>query len=180
MPDLSLLIPLSECLDITLSELLNGEEIKEKNEKVENSIKITLNYSKKKITNLKRVLFIMVIILLLFTVFIFFNHKDYKYYDGDVSKWENIFPNHSAYEMALNKNNKPVFKNPDKALEKAKDDYSDAIKVIKEQFSLFPLNKYTYEGYKNYAWQVESDDLMIKEQGRKLSSFLDIYENSFE
>lgn len=180
MPDLSLLIPLSECLDITLNELLNGEEINEQNEKVENSLKITLNYSKKKIRNLKIILFIMVGIIILFTMFIIFNHQENKYYDGDVSKWENNFLNHSAYEMALNEYSKPVFKNPDKALKKAKSDYSDAIKVIKEQFTLLPLTKHTYESYKNYGWQIETDDLMIKEQGRKLSSFLDIYENSFE
>ena len=30
-----------------------------------------------------------------------------------------------------------------------------------------------------YGWQVASDNEMINEQGRKLSQFLDIYENSF-
>ena len=48
MPDLSLLIPLSETLDISLNELLNGEYITE--DKImtttEKSLKDTINYSK--------------------------------------------------------------------------------------------------------------------------------------
>ena len=51
MPDLSLLIPLSEELDITLNELLNGEKITNENimKTTEESLKNTIDYSKKKI-----------------------------------------------------------------------------------------------------------------------------------
>lgn len=48
MPDLSLLIPLSETLDISLNELLNGKYITEDKimETTEKSLKNTINYSK--------------------------------------------------------------------------------------------------------------------------------------
>ena len=101
------------------------------------------------------------------------------YYEGDVSKWEDSFPNHSAYELGLNSGGMPVFKDPNKALKQAKVDYSDAIKEISKKFKLLPLTKYTYKQYGMYGWQVASDNEMINEQGRKLSQFLDIYENSF-
>ncbi|MBQ2873367.1 MAG: helix-turn-helix transcriptional regulator [Bacilli bacterium] len=50
MPDLALLKPLSECLDITINELLSGEYIskKEKVENLEENIVNAINYSKKK------------------------------------------------------------------------------------------------------------------------------------
>ena len=51
MPDLSLLIPLSEVLNISLNELLNGEYITE--DKImtttEKSLKDTINYSKNRL-----------------------------------------------------------------------------------------------------------------------------------
>ena len=48
MPDLSLLIPLSETLDISLNELLNGKHITEDKimETTEKSLKNTINYAK--------------------------------------------------------------------------------------------------------------------------------------
>ena len=51
--------------------------------------------------------------------------------------------------------------------------------VAQKKFKLLPLTKYTYKQYGMYGWQVASDNEMINEQGRKLSQFLDIYENSF-
>ena len=53
----------------------------------------------------------------------------------------------------------------------------ETIKPNKE--ILDTLTKYTYKQYGMYGWQVASDNEMINEQGRKLSQFLDIYENSF-
>lgn len=101
------------------------------------------------------------------------------YHDGDVSQWQELFPAHSAYKLALNSDNKPVFKDPERALEQAKVDYSDAIGIIKKEHHLLPLSKYYYSAYGSYGWQIVTDDEMISEQGRKLSQLVDIYENSF-
>lgn len=50
MPDLSLFNPLCAELDITINELLAGEEIKKENyqEKLEENIINTINYANKK------------------------------------------------------------------------------------------------------------------------------------
>ena len=64
MPDLSLLKPLSECLDITINELLTGEHIdkKEKEEKLEENFVNAINYNKKK-NNLNELIFYVFILI---------------------------------------------------------------------------------------------------------------------
>ena len=44
---------------------------------------------------------------------------------------------------------------------------------------LLPLSKYYYSAYGSYGWQIVTDDGMIRQQGQKLSAFIDIYENSY-
>ena len=186
MPDLSLLSDLSKELGVTINDLLNGERIdkNELEEKTEENIVETINYAQKIIKKSNRKLLIVIGSCIIFAIGIFgiFDYIYFSpgiYYEGDVSKWEDSFPNHSAYELGLNSEGMPVFKDPNKALNQAKVDYSDAIKEIRRKFKLLPLTKYTYKQYGMYGWQVASDNEMINEQGRKLSQFLDIYENSF-
>ena len=74
MPDLSLLIPLSETLDISLNELLNGKYITEDKimETTEKSLKNTINYSKNMLVQEKRKISIGIMIfgaLLCFAAF---------------------------------------------------------------------------------------------------------------
>ena len=186
MPDLSLLSELSKELGVTINDLLNGERIDkdELEEKTEENIVETINYAQIIIKKSNRKLLIVISSCILFAIGLFgiFDYIYFSpgiYYEGDVSKWEDSFPNHSAYELGLNSGEMPVFKDPNKALKQAKVDYSDAIKEISKKFKLLPLTKYTYKQYGMYGWQVASDNEMINEQGRKLSQFLDIYENSF-
>jgi len=72
MPDLSLLIPLSEILSVTLNELLLGEKIENENKVLEKSIVNTIEYSNKKIINknkiIKLLLFICVLLIFTFSV----------------------------------------------------------------------------------------------------------------
>lgn len=69
MPDLSLFKPLCEILNITINELLSGEKIKEDNyqEKLEENIINTINYSNKKLEQKNH---LIGLILLLFGVII--------------------------------------------------------------------------------------------------------------
>lgn len=69
MPDLSLFKPLCEILNITINELLSGEKIKEDNyqEKLEENIINTINYSNKKLEQKNK---IIGLILLLFGILI--------------------------------------------------------------------------------------------------------------
>ncbi len=68
--DMSLLKPLSEILDVSINEILNGEEIKkeELKEKTDEVLNNTINYSTKKIKKIKnKILFIVLVsIIILF------------------------------------------------------------------------------------------------------------------
>ena len=71
MPDLSLLVPLSETLDISLNELLNGKYITEDKimETTEKSLKNTINYSKNMLVQEKRKISIGIMIFGAFLCF---------------------------------------------------------------------------------------------------------------
>ena len=193
MPDLSMIEPLSEILQISLNEFFAGEEIKIEElttekvvEKTETSILETLYYSNRQILMSKRkyIQITIGIILLMFGIFFTMNYFYFKgvpYYEGDVSQWERLFPNHSAYELALSYSERPVFKNEELALEKASSDYSDAIAIIQEKnHVIVPLSRYTYKIYASYAKKLITTDERIIQQNNQLMQFLDIYKNTFE
>lgn len=187
MPDLALLIPMSEILEITLNELLNGEDltIEEAAVKAEDSIANTIDYSNREIKKLRRkyvgvilgtIGVIVIIITLLHGVFF----AEVSCEEGDTSQWSAVFPNHSAYDMGLTNRGEPVFVDADKALKKAKSDYSDAIDAIREEYHLLPFSKYTYKWYVTYCMEVTFEEEMIQGQLNGLLNFLDVYENSFQ
>ena len=68
MPDLSLFKPLCELLDITINELLSGEKVskEEYQNKFEENIVKTINYSTKKITKYNQIISLILIIFGLF------------------------------------------------------------------------------------------------------------------
>ena len=199
MPDLSLLMPLSEILGVSLNELLSGERIvqediqqKELLEKTESSISGALKYSAEQIKMGKRKIFatmfsVLIVVGIFFaTIFTAF-HKIYfseiSYHEEDVSQWQSFFPNHSAYELAMGDAGEPVFKDTKAALNKVKIDSSDAIKEIQEVYDLLPFEKYTYKSYKLAVGRANllfKADARVMEQRDLLLHFLDIYENSFE
>jgi len=187
MPDVSLYVPLCYILGITVNELINGERIEEEQiiEKSEENIITTIEYSEKKVkkANKKLIAFSSLFIVAIVAILVIINGLFFTpcaSYPGDTSDWETYFPAHSAYALELNEEGKPVFKNPSKALKQAKTDYSDNIAAIKKEHHLLPLSRYYYKPYKVYAWQVESDSNTVTVQGADLTTFLDIYENSFE
>lgn len=70
MPDLSLLMPLCEILDVSINELLSGARLDNKNyqEKLEENIINTIDYSDKKIKKTKQIFKIILSIILIFIV----------------------------------------------------------------------------------------------------------------
>ena len=77
--DMSLLKPLSEILEVSINEILNGEEIKkeELKEKTEEVLNNTIDYSNKKVKKIKhRIIYIILIVL--FIIFISTFMIDYK------------------------------------------------------------------------------------------------------
>lgn len=187
MPDIALFTPLCALLDITVNELINGEKMEEEQiaEKAEENLVAAIEYSNKKIgrANRKMIAVVILSIAVLVSAVLVFDHIYFSpcaYYEGDTSQWAADFPNHSAYQLALNAEGKPVFKHPSKALRQAKVDYSDTIKEIRKEQHLLPLSKYNYKQYAVYGWQINSTDTMVTDQGADLTGFLDIYENSFD
>ena len=78
MPDISLLIPLSEILEVSVNELITGESIEDENfkEKTEEVLKETLNYSKERINKEKKKI-TWIIISLIFIISIILGTIDY-------------------------------------------------------------------------------------------------------
>lgn len=187
MPDLSMLKPLSDVLDISLNELLSGEYITQENvaEKAEASIESTLEYSRRKIEKSRIKAYLMMVGCIYGLLFVWFLlnavfFAEVPYQSGDVSQWEEQYPNHSAFEMGLSRTGQPVFVDTAKAMRQAKVIYSDAIDYLQKEYHLLPLSQYTYKPYMVYGWQIVCGDEAIKEQGRDLTGFLDIYDNCFE
>lgn len=187
MPDLSMLKPLSEVLEISLNELLSGEYIAQENiaEKAETSIETTLEYSNRKIKKSRIKVYLMIagcvsgFLLIWFLMnAVFFAEVPYQ--NGDVSQWEMQYPKHSAFKMGLSRSGQPVFRDTAKAMRQAKVIYSDAIDYLQKEYQLLPLSQYTYKAYMTYGWQIVCEDESVKEQGRNLTGFLDIYDNCFE
>jgi hypothetical protein len=84
------------------------------------------------------------------------------------------------YKIGVNCVGKPIFENPNKALEQLKKDYKDAIKKIKTEFDLKPLTKHYWKAYGTYGWQVTTDDKTLGDRCSLVGGFFDIYENSFQ
>lgn len=91
----------------------------------------------------------------------------------------NTFKNNPVYEMSINKNGMKVFNNPEVAYEQFKKDYVDAINEVKKEFKLLPLSHINYNKYETYGSQVTTDDKDLHDDCYKISSFFDIYENSY-
>ena len=96
-------------------------------------------------------------------------------YTGNVS-----FGDNDAYALGENSDGIPIFKDTNKTLKQAIIDYEDGFNAIKEQFNLKPISKNTFDEYKTYGWQLNTNDENIKKQGEKITQFLDFYENSFQ
>ena len=79
----------------------------------------------------------------------------------------------------FNENGVVCFKNSSIAYDKFKKEYKDALKFIQKEFNLPFFSKWTYEEYKTYGWQANTNDNELKEKCNEVSQFLDIYENGY-
>lgn len=95
----------------------------------------------------------------------------------DVNRFES---KGKEFEIGANKYGYAVFKNPTKAFEKLKKDYKKGIELIQKEYNLRTLSQSNYEKYKHYGWQVTTGTNEEQEQARFITSFMDIYENSFK
>lgn len=73
IPDISLLIPLSDALGVSVNEILNGEKIETEKqiEKYEETIVNTLNDTKKQINKLNIVIYVLFVVVEIFAIYFF-------------------------------------------------------------------------------------------------------------
>ncbi len=199
LPDASIMKALCTILNISLNELFAGEKLKESEmqKQSEKNILNILNFTKDKHKKYKLFLVGIVILLILNVIFLgnfvliklgYVIDDNLKYTQIYVAGEDNIkgsvdinrFGKISiAFDIGANKYGYAVFKNPKKAFKTLKKDYKDGIKLIQKEFNLLPLSNFNYKDYKTFGWQVTTGTNKQKEQARFVSSFMDIYENSF-
>jgi len=131
--------------------------------------------------------FLITIIILISTIILIFKVYDMNYFkykpwhEGDTSKWQMVIGDNKAYELALDYQELPIFKNPDLALKQLNKDYKLAIKALKKQHKItFNVNKYNYKAYYNLGWQLNTNDKELAEQARMITYILGFYENSIK
>mgnify|MGYP001119719589 FL=1 len=146
LPDAALYQPLCHALGISLTELLSGECIAAENMtgRAEESLLSMLECAKQKIRSVnKRFLAALAVCVLLAAgLFVTLDKTVFApgaWHEGDVSQWQSFFPPKTAYRLALNDENKPVFVDPAKAIREARRDYAEAIRAVRKDNPLLPL-----------------------------------------
>lgn len=95
----------------------------------------------------------------------------------DKAKYESVS---ADFAVGADKYGRTVFKDPFAAFETMTELYSEGLTLIAEEQELAPISQRNYNLYKKFGWQVTSGSEQAQEQARFVSSFLDIYENSFD
>ena len=72
-----------------------------------------------------------------------------------------------------------VFKDPGEAFAALREHYPEGISLIRKEFHLLWLSKLNYPSYQTYGWQATTGSEEARQQAQFVSSFFDIYENSF-
>ena len=189
LPDAALYQPLCHALGISLTELLSGECIAAENMtgRAEESLLSMLECAKQKIRSVnKRFLTALAVCVLLAAgLFVTLDKTVFApgaWHEGDVSQWQSFFPPKTAYRLALNDENKPVFVDPAKAIREARRDYAEAIRAVRKDNHLLPLPlcRLYYHPYGMFGWQTDTGDELLNAQCRRLSKFVGIYKNSFD
>lgn len=199
LPDYSNMQILCDTLDITINEFFAGEHLKdnEVEKQAERNILDILKVSSAKNKKSKLLILIICILsaILIFIIgryilvkcgFIIDDNLKYSqvYIVGESNNKGNVDINKYGrinidFDIGANRYGEAVFKNPQKAFKTLKKEYSKGIQLIQKEFNLLPLTNFTYKSYKTYGWQVTTGTDEEKEQARFVTSFLDIYENSF-
>ena len=196
LPDASIMQDVCSILDISLNELFAGEKLN-KDEQIKHTEQTIINILKNQKHRNKTykicLLFLIIVVLIIIGRFTlikmgYIMDDNLKYTQVYIAEYGNVKGNvdinsfgkkNIAFDIGANKYGEAVFKNPGKALKVLKRDYKDGIKLIQKEFNLLPLNRFNYKSYGTFGWQVTIGTEEEKEQARFVSSFMDIYENSF-
>lgn len=171
-----------------MTELLSGERIgaEELTEKAEEKVLSVLEFAKQKIRSVNKrfLITLAVCVLLVAGLFVTLDKTVFApapWHEGDVSRWQDRLPPKTAYKLALNDEEMPVFVDPAKAIREARKDFAEAIRAVRRENGLLPLPlcRLYYHPYGMYGWQTFTGDELLDMQCVRLSQFVDIYENSF-
>lgn len=86
----------------------------------------------------------------------------------------------NRFEIGASKDGYAVFKDPHQAYRALLEKYPAGLSLIRDEYRLAPINKHNYQSYSNYGWQVTTGSKEERDQAAFVSSFFDIYENSFK
>ncbi len=92
---------------------------------------------------------------------------------------EDYYERDERFAIGAGEDGYAVFKDPGKAFAALRENYPEGISLIRKEFHLLWLSKLNYPSYKTYGWQATSGSEEARQQARFVSSFFDIYENSF-
>ena len=98
-------------------------------------------------------------------------------YDGDLS---GLLGDDSAYNMCTNYYDMPIFKDNDKALLKAKEDFAEALSIIDSSYKIGVVSSSNYEQYLAYGLELHMGDAVIDGKIDGLVQFLGIYDNALK
>ncbi|MEX3745563.1 hypothetical protein [Lysinibacillus xylanilyticus] len=124
--------------------------------------------------------FLIIISIVLLTLLTACNSSSKVVDDYDTSQLSADFGGNESYVIGANAKGMPIFKNHKKALQQAQVDYKKGFAATAKEYDLKPISQKNYKDYKTLAWQLETKDETVVQQGVMISKFLDIYENSFE
>ena len=130
---------------------------------------------------MKKVYLIMILILLFVMLFppvvkypLVERFSESDYYQNNKQEFQDY-----GFELGYNSTGKIVLKKPAEAFFVLYINFFKGIELIREEYNLFPLNKFNYEIYGNLGWQVTGGTKIEREQAAFITKFFDIYENSF-
>ena len=98
---------------------------------------------------------------------------------GDVNV-EDFYERDHRFEIGATEEGYAVFKDPDKAYAALLENYREGLSLIQKEYKLFWISKLNYSSYQIYGWQTTTDSEEARQQAQFVSSFFDIYENSFK
>ncbi|MCR5837891.1 MAG: hypothetical protein K6G88_15440 [Lachnospiraceae bacterium] len=87
--------------------------------------------------------------------------------------------NGEAFSIGANSQGKPVFKDPEAALEALKADYQTGVNLIKEEFKLAELTDKSYKEYLRKGKKISNGSENARMQADFVVKFLEVYDNSF-
>ena len=93
---------------------------------------------------------------------------------------EDFYERDHRFEIGATEDGYAVFKDPDKAYAALLENYQEGLSLIQKEYKLFSISKLNYSSYQIYGWQTTTGSEEARQQAKFVSSFFDIYENSFK